>query len=1140
MTRPGSPTAFRSVAGWLVATALLVCTDPVLAAATDADTGCVPVVARIVSVQGSVEVRRTNQSSWGTVKRLDTPVCQGDLIHAGANSRAALVILPEKFVRLDQNSTLSIKIDGDETVVEFFQDQPKDSCGAGYFVTRFPRKFKVRTRYLNAAVEGTEFLVGLSCAATAVTVFEGKVSTEAPLTGGSPLLLTSGQTTSAGETEAPAVRVMVRPADAVQWALYYPPLSAPGTGTTADQQCEQSAPEERGRCLTARAEERLRIGRLDDAQADIEALLAQGDTSADANALLAVISVATNDASRAVQLAEQATRADPNGVRGWLALSYAQQASFKLEAAMVAAQHAAELAPRSSVAQARLAELLMSLGRTRSAERAARAAVDADPDQSRARTVLGFVQLTKTDTNAARETFLAAIERDSADPMPRLGLGLALIRAGQLEAGREQIEIAVVLDPTNSLIRSYMGKAYYEENTRPRDALAATQFGLAKQLDPNDPTPWFYDAVRQDADNRPVEALSDLQRSVDLNDARAVNRSRLLLDQDRAARSASQARIYDELGFDQLALAQGFRGLEDDPADYSAHRFLADAYLNQPKHEIGRLSELLQGQLRQPENLQPLQPQLGETGLFIVPGTGPAQPSYNEYNSLFVRNGVSFYADGIAGANSTFGDDAMLSLLTDRVSLSVGQFHYETGGFRPNDDQKRDLLTAFAQFAISAQTSVQAEVRTLHSDVGDLQLRFDPNNFFPDDRYKTDTDTLRVGLRHDLEDGSQIIASLLTQRSHEDQDLVRIVPPNPPVSFFPLENRFDGSLDQRAALAEAQWVKRWSRAQLIAGAGWFEAENKQVVATTSTVLLPPPLPPFLLPSQPPAVSNFDARQNNAYVYSRFQWPDDFRWTLGLSVNDYSSQFAEGTQLNPKLGLVWTPLSGTTVRAAAFRTLSRDLVSNQTIEPTEIAGFNQFFDDNASTDARRYGLGLDQRFSKDWFAGGEITYRRLKVPIGIANSSVNGIGEATEHINRAYLYWTPSRWVALRSSYYLEKLAQPPLLVSSGFSYLDLRTERAPVGISLFGPKGVSLSATTSWVRQKGTFLDTLSGQQSQGSDTFWLTDVQLRWHLPRRAGTIAFGVENLFDRRFNYFEPDPANPTVYPERFWYARFELSL
>jgi hypothetical protein len=48
--------------------------------------------------------------------------------------------------------------------------------------------------------------------------------------------------------------------------------------------------------------------------------------------------------------------------------------------------------------------------------------------------------------------------------------------------------------------------------------------------------------------------LQDLQKSIELNDNRAVFRSRLLLDQDLAARSASLGRIYNDLGFQQLAL----------------------------------------------------------------------------------------------------------------------------------------------------------------------------------------------------------------------------------------------------------------------------------------------------------------------------------------------------------------------------------------------------------------------------------------------------------------------------------------------------------------------------------------------------------------------------------------------------------
>ena len=59
---------------------------------------------------------------------------------------------------------------------------------------------------------------------------------------------------------------------------------------------------------------------------------------------------------------------------------------------------------------------------------------------------------------------------------------------------------------------------------------------VAKAYDPRDPTPWFYDAIRKQTDNRPVEALQDLEKSIELNDNRAVYRSRLLLDQDLAAR----------------------------------------------------------------------------------------------------------------------------------------------------------------------------------------------------------------------------------------------------------------------------------------------------------------------------------------------------------------------------------------------------------------------------------------------------------------------------------------------------------------------------------------------------------------------------------------------------------------------------
>ena len=182
---------------------------------------------------------------------------------------------------------------------------------------------------------------------------------------------------------------------------------------------------------------------------------------------------------------------------------------------------------------------------------AAERAVALAPELARTQMVLGFAALTRIDIDQAKASFERAIALDSADPLPRLGLGLAHDPQRRSRGGRRELEIAAALDPNNSLLRSYLGKAYFEER---RDPLDAEQFAIAKELDPNDPTPWFYDAIRLQTENRPVEALRDLERSIELNDNRAVYRSRLLLDEDRATRGTSLARIYDDLGFEQLGV----------------------------------------------------------------------------------------------------------------------------------------------------------------------------------------------------------------------------------------------------------------------------------------------------------------------------------------------------------------------------------------------------------------------------------------------------------------------------------------------------------------------------------------------------------------------------------------------------------
>src|SRR5262249_39630107 len=394
---------------------------------------------------------------------------------------------------------------------------------------------------------------------------------------------------------------------------------------------------------------------------------------------------------------------------------------------------------------------------------AAERALNLAPQLERVHVVLGFAELTEFRIKEARVTFVHAIARDSEDPLPRFGLGLAMIRDGALEEGRKNLEVAVGLDSGNSLLRSYLGKAYFEEKRAPLDA---EQLAIAKDLDPLDPTPWLYDAIRLQSENRPGEALQAAQKSMELNDNRAVYRSRQLLDQDRAARGTSLARIYDDLGFNQLGVREATKSLTVDPANASAHRFLSDSYQGVRRREIARVSEQLQAQLLQDVNINPVQPSLSETNLNIITHGGPADAGFNEFTPLFERNQVQFNASGVVGNEDTFGGEGVASALYDDFSISAGAFHFQTGGFRPNNDINHDIYDLYAQYAITPELNIQAEFRRRESDSGDLALNFNPDSFNPVLDRDLDQNIERFGARYSPTPESNILFSYI----HSDRD----------------------------------------------------------------------------------------------------------------------------------------------------------------------------------------------------------------------------------------------------------------------------------------------------------------------------------------------------------------------------------
>jgi outer membrane receptor protein involved in Fe transport len=303
------------------------------------------------------------------------------------------------------------------------------------------------------------------------------------------------------------------------------------------------------------------------------------------------------------------------------------------------------------------------------------------------------------------------------------------------------------------------------------------------------------------------------------------------------------------------------------------------------------------------------------------------------------------------------------------------------------------------------------------------------------------------------------------------------------------------------------------------------------------IKIPPPFGPITLTD----TFTRDTGHTNLYLYSNINLPKDVMLTIGGSGDFYeteSSDTEDKDQFNPKFGITWNPLPGTTLRGAVFRALKRTLVTDQTLEPTQVAGFNQFFDDADSTDSWRYGGAIDQKFFKDLYGGVEFSKRDLEVPfLDFLTSTVQPV-DWEEYQARAYLYWTPHEWLALSAEYLYEKFERDEEFT---FGVKEVKTNRVPLGINFFHPSGLSAMVKGTYFNQKGLF-ETIAapGVFTSAEDDFWLVDAAIRYRLPKRYGIITVGVTNLFDEEFNYFDTDFRNPIIQPDRFLFARVTLAF
>ncbi|MCS6779099.1 MAG: TonB-dependent receptor [Geminicoccaceae bacterium] len=1018
-----------------------------------------PAVGRVLAAEGTVTI--DGRPARGPA----AAVCAGQEILVAPTARAALRVDPaDTVLRLDGGTRLVVEPPpGPDSGRVRLLD------GLLYFLSQVRRRLDVETPYLTAGIEGTEVLLEVRRDRAELVVLDGRVRlagspaaarAEPLLTGEGVEVRADGTLERKGAAAAPGAPLRALARDRLSWTLWYPSV------IEAEAARHPAIAEAAG--LLAR-------GRVVEAEARLAGLPPEGEIAGLAAALEAIVAVTRLEPEAAAAAARRAVALAPEAASPRLAWSYVRQARGAVEEALADAREAARLAPESALALARLAELSMMTGDLAAARREALASLQR-ADRALAHLVLGHVELAASRPARALERFDAALAREPDNPQAHLGRALALVRTGRLEEARAAFDTAAALDPSGASSRAYLARLLIEES---RDEKAREQLAIAAALAPEDPTPRLFAALIEQRANRPAAALAELEAAIARNRGRAPFRSPLLLERDRASHGAALARIYQDMGREREAERAARDALARDPGNAAAHRFLADLFADRQRYQISRTSEQLQAQLSGPLEAEPVSPRLGYGDISIAPGAAALFPGWGEYGFAFERERIAAHATGVVGTSETTAGEALVGALYGRAALSAGWLASRTDGFRDDARIDNDLANLLARFQLDETLQLQLEGRLRETERGDIVQRFDPGVFGrnTDNRLRQSLGRLGAAWRPRPETLALGSLMLVDQR----EELGRLGAANP-------VQQSDGYL------GELQLQERLGPARLVAGLGLtaIEIESENL--------------PGLGDGQD------ERRARNAYLYATGEAAAGLRPTLGLAFSSYRNFRHDIDSLDPKLGLEWQPSDALALRAAAARTVKRPLLVDQTLEPTQVAGFTQLFDDLNGTEAWLYGVGADLRLGPDLRAGLQLTWRTLTVPTLVDGKPV--FDDQDEIRLEGYLAWQALPELALSIEPTLERFD-----VASGDSPRypgRADTLFLPLRLRWLAPSGLFGEARLSLVHQ--AVRDYLPADVEDGDSTFATLDAALGFRLPDGRGSIALVATNILDKDFKYLD----------------------
>jgi tetratricopeptide (TPR) repeat protein len=1170
------------------------------------------VVARIVTLQGEVQISRDGGQSWQAASP-SKELFRADIIKTAQHSRASILLADGTLLKMDANTRLGLVDVAPSTKLRFGAvvkaavakaRQSLSKLLGGRIWCRSGGAFTVETPAAAIFVRGTEF--GVEVKGDGETILSMLEGVAEMYNQQGRISVGAGEMGTARPGEAPVKSLLVRPEDAVQWSLFYPketslrdyvfisfePKSLKGLLKETEEILEKKGPDptllvRKGKLLhdlafwdqassafrealilnpssaealeglgwvalqTGDTEEALEnFGRVTPAtemslaglsvalyrkglpEAALEVLdgglrslgprpllltqsallrLLWGDVNGamgqlqEANSLkptvqayglLSNISLVLNQKDQALAWAQEAVKLNPFSSGARVDLAWALQSHFDLQGATREATKAVELDPAHIRAKMTLARLLFGAGYVTEAEGLVEEVLMLNPQEPLAHSLKGYLLLSRGRTDEALAGFQEAIKLDPSQAEPHLGMGIASMRKGDTPLALEEILAATLLEPRVALNFTYLGKALYDLKEFDR-ALQALEW--AKLLDPRDPTPYLYTGIILTDLNQAGPAIRDLEKSVELNDNRAVYRSRFLLDQDRAVRNIDLARSYENLGLTSMARNRALLSLKDDPSNSSAHLFMANTLINEKDRTAAGSSELLKF-------------------LLLMPANQNSFNTFNDYTSFFERPKIQGRLEMEAGTQDWQRYNGVIWGAYENLAARQALTYDSDAGFKDTNFKRSWDNMGFFKYQADWNQELLLFYQYREGRTGDRST--DQNAFLREDRDLTeDFDSSNVTLGYHMRTAPHSDILLVVQReTFKLKDLDGKLGEIPWfVGPFKLQQ-----ISDKVDLHTLYWhlggshTFRWGEHRVVYGFDAFRGETELGETTTNAVINLSPrhlLPPL------------NVRNRIRPFYLTLYAQDTWRVLPELSIEAglyyertedgsatpyFSSREFDIERVHPRAGLIFQPSRDHTFRLGYARYIMNPFLAAWELRPSDMAGFTIGQDAFNSALQEDLSLAWEGHLSRPVFLRAEIfkskRTEQLEDPLlrGFSSSKRDFYGGRLDAniMILDYFGFTPG-YRYLRSkdheltwthSFYPERWREDHEL-QMGFHFLH--------------PTGWKASFIATYVKQF------LRGFQQEAPGDFWFLSLAVQKELWNKQLTIGGRVDNLLDQRFN-------------------------